>query len=293
MRRAGATLHDHAVLQVHGWNDYFFHTHVVDWFDERGYTVYGIDLRRYGRSHVEGQLRGYVDSIDDYAADLDTALAVIEADHAHVIAMGHSTGGLTVSLWADARPGRLAGVVLNSPWLDTWGSPALGRALRTVLDTFSRRDPYAQVPLTEGNSRYAQAMHRRWGGEWDYSLELKSPGGVPIRFGWLGAVLAAQQRVARGLAIDCPVFVATAARSWFGVRIGKKARTSDTVLDVSRITARAWRLGRVVTIARITDGTHDLFLSAPKVRRQLFDDLATWLDAYVARDHQRSESPLT
>lgn len=281
VRKSGARRHARAVLMVHGWNDYFFHTHVVDWFDERGFTVYGIDLRRYGRSHAAGQLAGYVDALEDYFDDLDAALAVIEAEHAEVVALGHSTGGLTVSLWADARPGRLAGVVLNSPWLDMWGSPALGRALRTVLDTFGRRDPYAQIPLTEGDSRYAQAMHQRWGGEWEYSLELKSPNGVPIRFGWVRAVLAGHEGVARGLAIDCPVFVATSTRSYLMGRLGKKARTSDTVLDVSLITARAWRLGRLVTIARIPEGTHDLFLSGAKARRRLFADLEVWLDAYV------------
>lgn len=188
---------------------------------------------------------------------------------------------MTASLWADARPGRLAGVILNAPWLDVWGPPALARALKPLLDAFGRRDPQATVPLTDGDSKYAQVMHHQWGGEWNYSLEHKSPAGVPVRYGWLRAVLRGQARVAKGLSIDCPVLVGTSARSWFGRTVSKKARTSDTVLDVSRITARAWRLGRQVMIVRIPDGTHDLFLSGKAARTLFFEDLERWMDAYV------------
>ncbi len=284
VRRAGATKHPYAVLHVHGWNDYFFHTHVVDGFDEHGVTCYGIDLRRCGRSRAPGQLTGYVDSMDDYFADLDAALDLLAADHEHLILSGHSTGGLVVSLYADARPQRLAAVILNSPWLDLWGPPGAATALKAVLDTVGRRDPYAVVPLTAGDSLYAQVMHERWGGPWNYSLELKSPAGVPVRFGWLRAVMDAHARVAKGLAIDCPVFMATAERSWFVRRVSKKARSSDIVLDVSRISARAWRLGPSVMLVRIHDGVHDLFLSAPAARRQLYDHLDRWLRAFVRVD---------
>ena len=281
VRRIGATRHRRAALYVHGWNDYFFHTHVVDWFDARGYTMYGLDLRRYGRSLGEGQMAGYVDSLEDYFDELDAALELIEAAHDQVVVVAHSTGGLTASLWVAQRPGRLAALVLNSPWFDLWGPAGLATALRPVLGTLSRRDPYAPLPLPEGDPVYARALHRRWGGEWEYSLELKSSAPVPIRVGWLRAVLKGQAQVAKGLEIDCPVFVATGTRSWFGRRFGKQARSTDVVLDVERITAQAWRLGRVVTIVRIPGGVHDLFLSAPRARDQLFDDLGVWLGAYV------------
>lgn len=281
VRKAGVPAHARAVLYVHGWNDYFFQTHVVDWFDEHGWTVYALDLRRYGRSLREGQLPGYVASLDDYFEELDAALALIEPSHEGVLLLGHSTGGLTASLWAHERPGRLVGVVLNSPWFDLGGPTGLASALRPVLGTLSRRDPHAILPLPEGDPIYARTLHVSYGGEWDYSLELKSTKSVPIRVGWLQAVLRGQARVAKGLDIDCPVFMATSATSWFGRRFSPKARISDVVLDVSRITAHAWRLGRVVTTVRIPGGVHDLFLSRASSRRRLFDDLELWLGAYV------------
>ena len=270
-----------AVLYVHGWNDYFFHTHVADWFDARGFTLYAIDLRRCGRSFREGQLLGYIDSLHDYFDELDAALAVIEAEHEACVVVAHSTGGLTAALWADARPGRLAGLVLNSPWLDVWGPQGLATAVRPLLGTASRRNPYSIIPLPEGQPIYAHALHRDWGGEWDYSLTLKSATAVPIRVGWLRAVLRGQASVSKGLAVDCPIFVATSTTSWFGRRYRDKAKSNDIVLDVSRITAQAWHLGRLVTVARIPGAVHDVFLSSPAARRRVFADLEAWLKAFV------------
>ena len=47
-----------AVLYLHGWNDYFFQTHLADYLSDIGYDFYALDLRRYGRSMRPGQLPG-------------------------------------------------------------------------------------------------------------------------------------------------------------------------------------------------------------------------------------------
>ena len=282
VRDARRPLQPRAVLFVHGWNDYFFHDHVADWFGERGWTLYALDLRRYGRSLREGQLRGYIAELTDYFEELDAALALIAERHDGVLLVGHSTGGLTASLYAAARPGAFVGVVLNSPWLDLHGPPALAAVLRPALSTWSRRNPTSVLKLPDtGGDNYVRALHSDFDGEWAYSTDLKSAAPVPIRVGWLRAVLHGHAAVAKGLGIDAPVFVATAARSWFGTRYGKRLQTSDTVLDVEKITAKAWRLGPRVTIVRVLDGMHDLFLSRPEPRARLFAELERWLDAYA------------
>ena len=38
-----------AVLHVHGFADYFFHTEYARWWADRGYAFYALDLRKYGR----------------------------------------------------------------------------------------------------------------------------------------------------------------------------------------------------------------------------------------------------
>ena len=42
-------------------------------------------------------------------------------------------------------------------------------------------------------------------------------------------------------------------------------------------------LGKLVTIARFPGGVHDLTLSEPPVREQVFSALRRWMSAYVLR----------
>lgn len=55
----------------------------------------------------------------------------------------------------------------------------------------------------------------------------------------------------------------------------------DTVLDVEQIAARAVRLGRCVTVVRVEEGLHDLFLSAAPVRERVFAEIERFTRAYV------------
>ena len=47
--------------------------------------------------------------------------------------LGHSTGGLVLSLWADRHPGVASAVVLNSPWLEFQLNAATRAAIAPVL----------------------------------------------------------------------------------------------------------------------------------------------------------------
>jgi len=95
-----------AVLYVHGWSDYFFQTHLAEAVESWGYDFYALDLRRYGRSLRDGQLAGYTADLAEYHQELDAAVEVIRTEgHDHVVLLGHSTGGLVVSLFARDRPG--------------------------------------------------------------------------------------------------------------------------------------------------------------------------------------------
>jgi alpha-beta hydrolase superfamily lysophospholipase len=44
-----------SVLYLHGYNDYFFHTHVAEKFNENNFDFYALDLRKYGRSLLKNQ----------------------------------------------------------------------------------------------------------------------------------------------------------------------------------------------------------------------------------------------
>jgi len=280
VRRAPAGSSRRAVLYVHGWNDYFFQTHLADAWFAAGFDFYAVDLRRYGRSLRRGQLPGFITDLDDYDAELSAAADLIGVDHDELVLMGHSTGGLAAALWAEHHQDRLTGLVLNSPWLDLQGS-AMVRALGTpVIDRLGTSLPTTVVRLPDPGL-YARALHSSREGEWAYDLDLKTSPSPPIRVGWLRAILRGHQRVAAGLGLRVPVLVLAAATTDFRRRWHEDLRFSDIVLDVDQIANRAVRLGRHVTVVRFERGMHDLVLSAEPVRGQVLTEIRHWVDAYL------------
>ena len=110
-------LADVDVLYVHGWSDYFFQTRLARFFTDRGARFFALDLRKYGRSLRLGQTPGYIANLDDYDEDIGAALDAMDRGDRRLVLVGHSTGGLTLSLWASRHPGVASALVLNSPWL--------------------------------------------------------------------------------------------------------------------------------------------------------------------------------
>jgi len=270
-----------AVLYVHGFVDYFFQTHLGDAFEEHGYAFYAIDLRGYGRSLAHwteaGKDPNMVDDLSLYAQDLDAAAAVIRAEgHDELVVVGHSTGGLVTSLWANARPGKVAALVLNSPWFDL-NSSWFDRVISTrVIDVVGRFAPRLVVGSLD--DAYGQALHTGTGGEWTYELGWKPHEGFPVRAGWLREIRRGHAQVARGLHVQCPVLVLTSTRSGPHKGWHPEVVTTDSVLDVQHIKDRAPGLGDDVTLVEIEGGAHDLVLSPEPARTAFLDEVFAWLD---------------
>jgi alpha-beta hydrolase superfamily lysophospholipase len=281
VRRCGRR-REKVVLYLHGWNDYFFQTHLGDFFAELGYDFYAIDLRRYGRSLREGQLQGYITTLSHYTEELDAAVAIINDDAPgerpeQLIVSGHSTGGLIAALWVADRPGAADGVILNSPWLELQGS-AMIRAVGTpVLQALASRGmATTAIPMT-GTDFYSRVLRADRDGEWTYNQAWKGSPGPPILIGWIRAIRQGHARVAAGLGIEVPILVMTSARTLFRRRWTPELAEADTVLDVDQIANRAQRLGRHVTLVRFEGGVHDLVLSAKPVREAVFAEMKAWI----------------
>lgn len=281
-----------AVLHVHGYNDYVFQAHVAAALADRGYAFYGLDLRRCGRSHLPGQVPHFTTDVAEYRTDLDAALAVVRAaGHPRVAVAGHSTGALSVVLWAAAHPrtGPDA-VVLNSPWLSLNG-PRWRRTAQALTATAVAQVAPPRVVERGRGSAYQRHLHVANGGRWEYDLALKPPGGFPVRAGWLRAVVRGQRAVARGLGLRVPVLVCTAATSGPNRDDNPDLGRQETVLDLAHMWRLAPRLGSDVTLVSIAGGVHDLSLSADRPREQYLGTVLDWLDARMrTREHPATVS---
>lgn len=280
--RRNAPQHQRAVLYVHGWSDYFFQTHLADFWNKQGFDFYALDLRRYGRNLRPGLFAGFITDLDHYRSELDEAYRLIGEDgHDLITVMGHSTGGLVVSLWASQTTEPLNGVVLNSPWLDTRGPELLRRALTPVVVGVANRKPATALQVFEPGL-YFRSISAELDGEWPVDPNYKSNRAFVVRFGWARAILAGQSRVASGLAIDTPVLSMMSAKSGLTItEWDETIKTVDVVLDVDHLAATSWRLGDLVTVVRIPDAMHDLILSPRPVRDHVFAEISRWLKVYV------------
>jgi len=276
-------LRDVDVLYVHGWSDYFFQAELAQSWNDLGARFYALDLRKYGRSLRDGQTPGYVDSLDAYDADIAAALEAIGHDgelrSRRLVLLGHSTGGLTLTLWAARHPGVAAALILNSPWLELQTGALARQAIAPLLRAHARVAPLSAPPAIE-LSTYARAQREigslptsegraRW----------RPAEAFAIHPGWLNAVLAGHQQVAAGVDVGCPVLVLLSARSMPPFRWVDELTRSDSVLTVDDIARAATRIGSLVTIARIEDAIHDVFLSWPQPRAEALRVMRAWSTA--------------
>lgn len=283
-----------AVLLVHGFTDYFFHTGLADHLAARGLAFYALDLHKCGRSWRPGQTPHFTTDLSRYDAELERALRVIEAETggAEVLVFGHSAGGLIVSLWLDrvARRGhtaalRLGGLVLNSPWLDLQG-PAILRTTGTsaALGAMSRIRKRRVVRSPTPGGGYGASLHRDYGGEFDYNLQWKPVGGFPVTFGWIHAIRRGHARLHRGLDVGVPNLILRSDHSVREVGDPDRIQRGDAVLDVAHIARWAGCIGNRSTVVPVADAKHDVFLSLAEPRDAAYRELDRWLDWYTERD---------
>ncbi|MDM7830328.1 alpha/beta hydrolase [Cellulomonas edaphi] len=267
-----------AVLYVHGFVDYFFQTHVGDALVGAGYDFAALDLRDFGRSIRPGRRPNAPTDLGALAEEIDAAVRLLRADHDQVVLMAHSMGGLVASLWADARPGVVDAVVLNSPWLDlraNWFERAVAAPLIDVVGRFAPSLRAARL-----GKHYGEALHAEWG----YDLAWKPIEGFPVTAGFIRAVRRGHARVARGLAIDVPVLVLASDATGPDDRWHEELLTTDSVLDVAHIASRAVRLGSDVTFVEVPGGAHDLALSPSPTRERYLDEVLRFLAGHLEQD---------
>ncbi|HEY1486577.1 MAG TPA: alpha/beta hydrolase [Micromonosporaceae bacterium] len=290
IRRLAGTLDGRAVLYIHGFTDYFFQTHLADFYCALGIDFYAIDLRKHGRSLDPHQTPNYIADVSDYFVELDAALDIIRGvdGHTKVLVNGHSTGGLIAALWADRRKddGVLDAVFLNSPFFEFNVPAAMRGVLGPTFATVARTKPYALVPAGL-NEVYGRTIHRDYAGEWDYNLEWKPLAGFPIRAGWLTAIRHAHTELHHGLDIRVPVLIGSSDTAYRRSTWSDAAHDADAVLDPEHMRRWGPGIGRHVTLIQFAGARHDVVLSRKPVRDRVFSELATWTGAYFPASDRR------
>eukprot|EP01102_Stenamoeba_stenopodia_P005644 TRINITY_DN1638_c0_g1_i1.p1 TRINITY_DN1638_c0_g1~~TRINITY_DN1638_c0_g1_i1.p1 ORF type:complete len:336 (-),score=92.72 TRINITY_DN1638_c0_g1_i1:190-1197(-) len=279
-----------AVLYVHGFVDYFFQQELAEKYLSNGFNFYALDLRKYGRSLRPHHTPNFCTEISEYFSEMHAAVDYIRhTDHNEfVLINGHSTGGLSTSLFVHYFPEAANALFLNSPffdWNESWVDEAIGLPL--AVGVISKLTKNTKMPSGLG-PWYAQSIHKDYKGEWVFNMSWKPIEGFPVTSGWVGAIGKAQKKLQSGLAIKVPTLVMHSTESLKVKKWDDRLMEVDSVLDVKDISKYAEKITvekRLLTKVPITKGMHDLVLSAKPVREKVYEELFKWLKDIKFGEH--------
>lgn len=270
-----------AVLYVHGFNDYFFQEEMTDQFLEHGYNFYALDLRKYGRSWLPDQKITNARNLTEYYADIDTALKIIQSEgNNEVLLSGHSTGGLTVSLYANDHQNSdlFDAVFANSPFYNM-NMGFLIRALGIpVFSCQGKKHPDVIIHEKNNIGLYGQSLHKSAHGEWEFNTKWKQIVSPEVNKGWIRAIHKGQVKARKGLTIDKPILVLHSSKSVYEKEWNDKMFEGDAVLNVKHIEKRGNKIKGDHSVLTIENGMHDLVLSPKSVRDNVYHTLFQWLN---------------
>lgn len=272
-----------AYLYIHGFNDYFFQSEMGERFVDSGYNFYAVDLRRYGRSKEPWQYPYNVRKLEEYFADIDSALSQIRRDGNRDITLsGHSTGGLTVSLYAALHGEEcpVDRVVTDSPFLE-WNFSSFRRNFLIPVVSFAAPLAYDKKIKQSHCDGYAYSLLRDHHGEWVYNTDWKMIYSPPVTMGWVRAIERGQGKLLKNAKrISVPLLVMHSSRRIDGCDWTPEFQTGDAVLDPQMIAERGRRLGADVHVVRIDSGLHDLILSEPSPRENAYSTIFSFIKSH-------------
>jgi alpha-beta hydrolase superfamily lysophospholipase len=266
-----------AVLYVHGYNDYFFQREEGNRFADSCYNFYAVDLRKYGRSILPGQTKFQARNIDEYFADIDSAIAQIKRDgNDKIVIMGHSTGGLITSAYMNRKHDKsIKGLVLNSPFLEwnlSWFTRHIAIPIVRLLSKI-----FPNMSISQGNNNaYAQSLLKKYHGEWDYNTDWKTDKPEPVQASWINAISGAQNSLDDS-DITEPILLMHSDKSVDDDDWSEAYQHADGVLNVHDISDKGVNLGRNVKEHTVEGGMHDLMLSPKDAREDAYKAIFEWL----------------
>ncbi|EIM38220.1 alpha/beta hydrolase fold family protein [Acinetobacter sp. HA] len=279
VRKKAAKPTKKAVLYIHGFIDYFFQTEMAERFNEQGFDFYALDLRKYGRSYLPHQKYYNVHSLSEYDAEITQALDIIgQESHDAVLLCGHSTGGLTTTLYAAHHPDHplIKALWANSPFYDFNMSRLEKKFAIPRMAAMGKRFPNLLFP-SRLNKWYVPSLHASHHGEWNFNLEWKKVRYPMVRLSFVHAIHEAQKELHQGLQLSIPVLIMHSHQTTYPRKFNRHAQSSDVILEVQDMIQHASKISGDVTLCEIHNGLHDLVLSEKAVREQVYQQLFEWL----------------
>ncbi|MCH5237274.1 MAG: alpha/beta hydrolase [Muribaculaceae bacterium] len=285
IRKFSKTPSKKAYLYIHGFNDYFFQSEMGERFVDSGFNFYAVDLRRYGRSREPWQYPFNIRNQEEYFNDIDSAINQIICDgNTDITLSGHSTGGLTVTLYGAIRGKDIpvSRIVTDSPFL-AWNFNSFMRNIAIPVVGFWGK-MFKNTKIKQGHcDGYAYSLLKEYYGEWTYNTDWKMIYSPPVTASWVNAISSAQNKIMKNREnIKVPILVMHSSRKIDGCNYTPEFQTGDAVLDPFMLQERGQKLGTERIVCAIDSGLHDLILSRKEVRDVAYDTIFSFIRKYMA-----------
>lgn len=268
-----------AILYIHGFNDYFFQKEMAYQLNRNGVNFYALDLRKYGRSYLPHQKFNDIRNLKAYFEEISKALAIIHSEgNSKITIMGHSTGGLIVTLFAKYYTDKklFDGIILNSPFFEFNVKP-FQKIMIPIASLLGKYMP--RLKISGGFSEnYGKSIHRDFSGEWEYDLNLKPNMAPKVNLGWIRAIHKAHNEFKKNLHIKEPILILRSSRSVTDPDDIQQLQSMDAILDVKQIERISLNIQGDKESYAIEGGLHDLVLSKKDVREKVYQIIRDWMD---------------
>ncbi len=139
-----------SIFIVHGYAEHIGrYEHVIQYFNQKGFHVYGCDLHGHGNS--EGK-PAYIKRFEHLTKDLDDLIQFTEAKNKDLpfYLIGHSMGASLCVAWAMTQPtNKVQGLVLSAP--SAMVSPEISPFLQKISPFVSKLIP--TVPVADSQAK--------------------------------------------------------------------------------------------------------------------------------------------
>lgn len=273
-----------SVLYIHGFCDYFFQMHVMNYFTDHGINFYAIDLRKCGRSLLSHQSPNYCKNLREYFPDIDYGINWIfkQNPESKLFLLGHSTGGLLATYYAKFgifRP-KITGLILNSPFFDFNLPFYIKPFIESIANKRYAKDPYGHMQGLP--SLYGQSLHKDYQGQWDYNLNYKPIVPFQSYYAWILAVLKAQRVIVEKPDLgETPILIFHSSQSSNPRKYTKQTNCSDVVLEVKDMIKVGSKLADNVSFYSIENALHDVFLSEQEPRNSALKRCVDFIKALI------------
>jgi len=281
---------DKAILWFPGRNDAWFHPHVGEALDARGFDVYVLNYRRVGVCRRLGlfenpYLNSHCPTADfaEYHEEINLALAFMAGakEYTTMVGYGFSTGGPVLLSWMMAQRAAglddpFTGYVFNAPFVD-WGQGGVTEYLLETLPSLLLAIPGVPTTLNVDPAFDPDGVSSRGiviRTDYEFDPRTRPLYQVPVTAGFVQGSNAVHEGLRR-LLVDDEFITDKPTLVLFS--------DADDVLDTDEIEEVSKVISSDLKQYRFASNSHDAFINDdPEDNDAALDVLTDWLDEAAA-----------